>query len=104
MGKKTITIILALLIMCAYIIPAAAVDDSQKFAFILSEVTQGQNVTAEVGDVIVIELHINRTDLPENTTYHLNAMQDEVYYDTAYLKLDKDTATLVENFNKCGGG
>ena len=102
MKKRILSVALALALILVMTVPSLAVDTSQEYAFVLTEETQGQNVSVGAGEEFVIEFRLIRTDIGEDETYELYVMQNEVYYDTDYLELTD--AELVEDFGGNMGG
>ena len=52
---------------------------------------------AEVGDIVTVTLHLQRTDADE--PYTMYAMQSELRYDSAFFELVEDSAFLYEGVN-----
>ena len=96
MKKRILSVALALALILVMTATSLAVDTSQEYAFVLTEETQGPNVSVSAGEEFVIEFRLIRTDIGEDETYELYVMQNEVYYDTDYLELAD--AELVEDF------
>ncbi|NLD87004.1 MAG: hypothetical protein GX633_01925, partial [Clostridiales bacterium] len=86
--KKTITFILALLLMssCFY---ALCVDYDKSFDFSLSAVDLNVNEQGELyvgnGDIITVTLSLNRID--SDASFEMYAMQDEIEYDREFFEL-----------------
>ncbi|MDR0916464.1 MAG: S-layer homology domain-containing protein [Oscillospiraceae bacterium] len=91
--KKTLAIILALVLLFATVVPIARAateyDHSQEYQFILKAEKSGGSpesaVTINVGETIEVYFTLTRTGA--SGTYSLSAMQDEIEFDATKFQL-----------------
>ena len=82
--KKTLSRLVLLCLLCALSLPALAADSEPEFRFALS--ANGKTVVeAECGDIITVNLVLERTDADEPFTMY--GVQDELRYDGSFLEL-----------------
>lgn len=96
MTKKVIAGLLTVIIVGCIFQSFAYAEDVQKTSPLFEfELTSNESGTVEVspGDVITINLHVNRTD--EDEPYEMYAMQDEIQYDSDFFELVEDGTTLA---------
>lgn len=73
-----------------------ALDPSMTFDFILT-VDGGISASGAVGDEIVVQLELKRTD--EDDSYFMHSMQDQIIYDGRYFSLIQDSVEVADDYD-----
>lgn len=89
--KKTLVILLAVLLLPIYCMTARAEEALPSFVFVLS-VDGKEMKEVQTGDVITVVLKLRRTDTA--APYTMYAMQDEIRYDSTFLEMVEGSAVL----------
>lgn len=91
--KKTITILLAIILVVSIIPRPVSAEGEPSFYFELS-VDGGDTKEVQTGDIITVVLHLKRTDA--SASYTMYAMQDEIRYDSNFFELVEGSEVLSE--------
>lgn len=89
--KRSLSLILLLLLLCSLTPAALAVNSSQEYFFELS-IDGSDRKEAMPGDVLTVVFELQRKDSGEPYTMH--AMQNEIRYDSEFFKLVEGSAIL----------
>ena len=94
--KKVISLILAVMLLLSCAVTAYATDDSREFFFELT-VDGGNEKKVQPGDIITVVFTLYRSDSEDG--YDMYAMQNEIRYDSEFLKLVEDSAMLTDGIS-----
>lgn len=94
--RKLIPLFLAIMLLLACGMTVYAVDDSREFFFELS-VDGSDQKKVQTGDIITVVYTLHRKDSQEN--YDMYAMQNEIRYDSTFLKLVEGSAMLTDGIS-----
>lgn len=94
--KKLISILCACLLMASFVIPAAAADSSREYFFELA-VDGKDTKQVQTGDIITVVFTLRRTDSAQDSLMY--AMQNEIRYDSSFLKLVEGSELLSADIN-----
>lgn len=89
--KKTVSILLALVLMLSCMSTVFAVDKSREYLFELS-VDGSDTVQAQTGDIITVVFNLYRTDSKDAADMY--AMQNEIRYDSKFFELVEGSELL----------
>jgi len=90
--KKIFALIMAILLLISCL-PTAYAAENQEFFFELS-VDGSDTKQVQPGDVITVVFHLNRTDA--DVAYDMYAVQNEIRYDSNFLRLVEGSALLSD--------
>ena len=94
--KKVISLILAVMLLLSCAVTVYATDDSREFFFELT-VDGGNEKKVQPGDIITVVFTLYRSDSEDG--YDMYAMQNEIRYDSEFLKLVEDSAMLTDGIS-----
>lgn len=89
--KKTLALMLTLLLMLSCVLTVGAVSEEREFFFRLS-VDGSDTKQVQTGDIITVVFDLHRTDSGE--AYDMYAMQNEIRYDSRFFRL-VESGTLL---------
>lgn len=89
--KKWLVCLLAVVLLLPVLCIPVTAAENPGFRYELT-VDGSDTVEVSTGDIITVTLHLYRTD--EDAAYTMYAMQDEIRYDSNFLKLVEDSALL----------
>ena len=103
--KKWFVFLLSILLVLPMLVIPAAAAENPVFDYELT-IDGLETKEAEVGDIVTVTLHLQRTD--SDKAYTMYAMQSEIRYDSTFFELVEDSASLYNGVNSTdiavGGG